>query len=260
MITMSLKGPSDVVKVPPNIFKNLTLNNYTTVLFEAKLEGAEFLATGGDIQFNKALLNSIVISFSATVIALIFGVPAAYVLARYQFRGKRDLAIFMLSTRFAPPMAVLIPYFIMFSKLKLMDTQLALIIMYTVMNLAVAVWMMMGFIKELPVELEEAAQVDGCTRAESLIRITLPLVSPGLAATTIFIMMMSWNEFLFAVMLTGNAARTAPVAALGYIRYMYVAWGPLTAAGTLITLPVLLFVLIFQRWLVRGLTLGAIHG
>lgn len=260
MFTMSLKSPDNVVEVPPNIFKDLTLANYKTVLFGEKLEGASFLATGGDIQFNKALMNSIFISLTATVLALLFGVPAGYALARFKFKGKRDLGFFILSTRFAPPMAVLIPYFILFSKAKLMDTHLALIIMYTMMNLSMAVWMMMGFIKELPIELEEAAQVDGCTRIESLVRITLPLVSPGLAATTIFLLMMSWNEFLFAVMLTSNAARTAPVAALGFIRYMYVAWGPLTAAGVLITLPVLIFVLLFQRWLVRGLTLGALHG
>ncbi len=259
MLTMSLKLPTQVVSVPPNPFQNLSAANYRTVLFGAKLEGAS-LMSGGDIQFGRALTNSIVISLSSTALALLFGVPAAYALARFRFRGKRDLAIFILSTRFAPPMAVLIPYFIFFSKLHLLDTHLALMVMYTTMNLSLVVWMMMGFIRELPPDLEEAAQVDGCTKVGALLRITLPLVIPGLVATTVFAMMTSWNEFLFAVMLTNVSARTAPVAALGYIRYMFVAWGPLTAAGTLIALPVLIFVLIFQRRLVRGLTMGAIHG
>jgi multiple sugar transport system permease protein len=259
MLTMSLKLPDEVISLPPNPFHNLSLANYRTVLFGAKLEGAE-LVSGGNIQFARALTNSIIISVSATALALIFGVPAAYALARYRFRGKRDLAIFFLSTRFAPPMAVLIPYFILFSKLHLLDTHLALIIMYTTINLSLVVWMMMGFIRELPPELEEAGQVDGCTRVGALVRITLPLVMPGLVATTVFAVMTSWNEFLFAVMLTSVTARTAPVAALGYIRYMFVAWGPLTAAGTLIALPMLVFVLIFQQRLVRGLTLGALHG
>jgi multiple sugar transport system permease protein len=259
LVVMSFKLPADVVALPPNPFRNLTLANYRTVLFGAKLEGAA-LMSGGDIQFARALTNSLVIALTSTGLALLFGVPAAYALARYRFRGKQDMAIFILSTRFAPPMAVLIPYFIFFSKLRLLDTHVALIVMYTVMNLSLVVWMMMGFIRELPSDLEEAAQVDGCTRLGALWRITLPLVMPGLVATTVFAIMISWNEFLFAVMLTSNAARTAPVAALGYIRYMFVAWGPLTAAGTLIALPVLIFVLIFQRRLVRGLTLGAMHG
>lgn len=259
LLVMSFKLPADVVSLPPNPFQNLTLANYQTVLFGAKLEGAA-LMSGGDIQFARALTNSLVIALTSTVLALLFGVPAAYALARYRFRGKQDMAIFILSTRFAPPMAVLIPYFIFFSKLRLLDTHFALIVMYTMMNLSLVVWMMMGFIRELPPDLEEAAQVDGCTRLGALRRITLPLVMPGLVATTVFAIMISWNEFLFAVMLTSNAARTAPVAALGYIRYMFVAWGPLTAAGTLIALPVLIFVLIFQRRLVRGLTLGAVHG
>ena len=180
--------------------------------------------------------------------------------ARYDFRAKKNLAMFILSTRFAPPLAVLIPFYILFSKASLLDKHISLIVMYTMMNLSMVTWMMMGFIQEMPRELEESAQVDGSSRVGALWRITLPLTAPGLAATTIFVMFMSWNEFLFAVMLTSTAARTAPVAALAYIRYMYVAWGPLTAAGSIITLPVLIFVLVFQQRLVRGLTLGAIKG
>jgi multiple sugar transport system permease protein len=259
MVTMSFKAPIDVIQNPPNLFAHLSWVNYRSVLFGEKLEGAAMIS-GADIVFGRALLNSLLISVTATTLALLCGVPAAYVLARHEFKGKRNVAMFVLSTRFAPPLAVLIPFYILFSKAHLLDTHLALIIMYTMMNLSLVVWMMMGYIRELPRELEESAQVDGCTRLSALRYVTLPLVAPGLAATTIFAVMTSWNEFIFAVMLTSQAARTAPVAALAYIRYMFVAWGPLTAAGTLITIPVLIFVLIFQQRLVRGLTLGAIRG
>jgi multiple sugar transport system permease protein len=259
MVTMSFKAPIDVIQNPPKLFANLSWVNYRSVLFGEKLEGASMIS-GADIAFGRSLLNSLLISVTATTLALLCGVPAAYVLARHEFKGKRNVAMFVLSTRFAPPLAVLIPFYILFSKVHLLDTHLALIIMYTMMNLSLVVWMMMGYIRELPRELEESAQVDGCTRVSALRYVTLPLVAPGLAATTIFTVMTSWNEFVFAVMLTSQAARTAPVAALAYIRYMFVAWGPLTAAGTLITIPVLLFVLIFQQRLVRGLTMGAIRG
>jgi multiple sugar transport system permease protein len=259
MVTMSFKTPIEVIQNPPNLFAHLSWVNYRSVLFGDKLEGAPFVS-GADIAFGRALLNSLLISVTATTLALLCGVPAAYVLARHEFKGKRNVAMFVLSTRFAPPLAVLIPFYILFSKLHLLDTHLALIIMYTMMNLSLVVWMMMGYIRELPRELEESAQVDGCTRVSALRYVTLPLVAPGLAATTIFTVMTSWNEFVFAVMLTSQAARTAPVAALAYILYMFVAWGPLTAAGTLITIPVLIFVLIFQQRLVRGLTMGAIRG
>ena len=259
MLTISFKLPSEVVKMPPVLFSNLTLANYKTVLFGEKLEGTN-LISGADVSFAKALLNSLFVGLSATGLALLLGVPPAYVLARFEFKRKRDVALFILSTRFAPPLAVLIPYYIAFSRLRLLDTHIALIAMYTVMNLSMVVWMMMGFFKELPREIEDAALVDGCTRLAALRYITLPLVAPGVAATTIFVMMMSWNEFAFAVFLTSTVARTAPVAVLAYIRYMHVAWGPLAAAGTVISLPVIAFVLIFQQRLVRGLTLGAIHG
>jgi multiple sugar transport system permease protein len=259
MIVMSFKGPNDVIQQPLLPFGSLTLDNYRTVLFGEQLPGAA-LVSGSGVSFAHALLNSLVVSVGSTLVALTAGVPAAYVLARRRFRGRRQLATFILSTRFAPPLAVLLPFYTLFTALHLVDTQLALIVVYITMNLSMVVWMMMGFVREVPRDLEEAAMVDGATQFGAFRRVTLPLVAGGLAATAIFVMFLAWNEFLMAVILTNNNAVTAPVAALAYIRYMYVAWGPLTAAGTIIAVPVLLFALVFQQRLVRGLTAGAIHG
>ena len=259
MIVMSFKGPNDVIQQPLLPVGGLTLDNYRTVLFGDQLPGAA-LVTGSGVSFGHALLNSLIVSVVSTLVALVAGVPAAYVLARRRFRGRRQLATFILSTRFAPPLAVLLPFYTLFTALHLVDTQLALIVVYVTMNLSMVVWMMMGFVREVPRDLEEAALVDGAGRFGAFRRVTLPLVGGGLAATAIFVMFLAWNEFLMAVILTNSNATTAPVAALAYIRYMYVAWGPLTAAGTIIAVPVLIFALVFQQRLVRGLTAGAIHG
>jgi multiple sugar transport system permease protein len=259
MIVMSFKGPNDVIQQPLLPVGGLTLDNYRTVLFGDQLPGAA-LVTGSGQSFGRALLNSLIVSVVSTLVAMVAGVPAAYVLARRRFRGRRPLATFILSTRFAPPLAVLLPFYTLFTALHLVDTQLALIVVYVTMNLSMVVWMMMGFVREVPRDLEEAALVDGAGPFGAFRRVTLPLVGGGLAATAIFVMFLAWNEFLMAVILTNTKAVTAPVAALAYIRYMYVAWGPLTAAGTIIAVPVLIFALVFQQRLVRGLTAGAIHG
>jgi multiple sugar transport system permease protein len=194
----------------------------------------------------------------AICVSVLFGVPAAYSLSRFDFKGKRDMAFFILSTRMAPPIGVLIPMYLLFSRLRLIDTHLALIIMYINLNVSVVVWMMMGFFKDIPVDLEEAALIDGCSRLQALRRVVLPLAAPGLAATMIFCTFLSWNEFMWALILTSYVAKTAPVAALEFIQFRHILWGQLMAAGTIMSFPVLLFALLTQRQLVRGLTLGAI--
>ena len=158
----------------------------------------------------------------------------------------------------APPFGVLIPFYLMFSRMGLLDRRISLVIVYMVFNLPFVVWMMRSFFSELPLELEESAMVDGCTRWGAFARIALPLALPGLAATMIFCVIMSWNEFLFALLLTGTQAKTAPVALYGFVTFREVLWGPLFAAGTIITAPVLVFTLLAQKHLVRGLTMGAI--
>ena len=160
----------------------------------------------------------------------------------------------------APPIAVLIPYFIVFHKLRLIDSYAALIVMHITINLALVVWMAMSFIEEIPVELEEAAMIDGCSRIRAFIWVTFPLIAPGLAAITILALIFSWNDLLFALVLTGRKTATAPVVITSFITYQDVAWGKLSAASMLIMLPVVIFAFMVQKYILRGLTFGAVKG
>lgn len=256
-LVSSFKLPSDILTMPPRWLFTPTLDNYLAVLFGKRvIAGTTFPEVRG---FPGHLLNSVLISLGATFCSLLIGTPAAYTMARFRFRGKRDLAFYVLSTRMAPPLAVLIPFYILFSQLRLLDTHIALLIVYTTFNLSFAIWMMRGFFSEIPTELEDAARVDGCSRYGAFARVALPLAAPGLAATAIFCLLLSWNEFLFALVLTSKVAKTAPVALYSFVTFHEVLWGSLFAAGTMVTLPVLVFTLLVQRNLVRGLTMGAIR-
>lgn len=256
MISSSFKLPKDILSIPPKIIFEPTIDNYRSVLLGASTVGKTEMPQVVD--FPKYLLNSIIVSFSATFIALLISVPAGYTLARYKFKGKATMGWYILITRMLPQFGLLIPFYIMFSKLGLLDTYIALILIYLTFVLAFSVWMMKGFFQEIPHELEEAAQVDGCTRVQAIFRIVFPLASPGMAATAIFLIILCWNEFLFALILTGLNAKTATVAVYNFVTFREVVWGGLTAAGTLITLPIIIFFLIVQRSFIRGMTMGAI--
>lgn len=259
MIVMSFKVPSHVIDLPLLPLDNLTLDNYRTVLFGETLGGAN-MASGSGVAFASALFHSLIVAGASTVVALVAGVPAGYVLARRRERWTRPLAIFVLGTRFLPPLAIVLPFYTIFAKLGLIDTLLGLVIVYVAMNISIVIWMIMGFVRDLPREIEDAALVDGAGPLAAIRYVTLPLIRGGVASTAIFVMFLAWNEFLMAVILTTTDAITGPVAALAYIRHMYVAWGPLTAAGTLVAVPILFFALLIQRRLVRGLTAGALQG
>ena len=255
MVTSSFKLPKDILVMPPKWIFHPTLDNYRAVLLgERNIAGATFPEVKN---FPRYIVNSIFISLSSTFVSLVVGTPAAYTLSRFNFRGKKQMAFYILGARMAPPLAVLIPYYILFSWLRLLDSYLSLLIVYSVLNLPFVIWMMRGFFNEVPEELEDAARVDGCDRFGALFQISLPLTAPGLAATSIFCLLLSWNEFLFALVLTGNVAKTAPVGLYNFISFHEVIWGALFAAGTLVSLPVLIFALLVQRNLVRGLTMGA---
>jgi multiple sugar transport system permease protein len=191
---------------------------------------------------------------------MLAGVPAGYVLARRQARWSRPAAVFVLGTRFLPPLAIVLPFFAFFARIGMIDSLIGLIVVYVSINISIVIWMTMGFVRDIPREIEESAMVDGAGPFGAIRYITIPLIKGGLASTAIFIALLAWNEFMMALVLTNTEAITAPVAALAYIRHMYIAWGPLTAAGTLIAVPILIFALIIQRRLVRGLTAGAIQG
>jgi multiple sugar transport system permease protein len=206
-----------------------------------------------------SLWNSFGVAAFSTALALLVGTPAAYAFARFRFRGKEQLAFYFLSARMAPPIAVILPFFLIARDLGLLDTQAILIAAYMSFNFGFVIWLMRGFFAEVPVEIDEAALVDGCTRFGAFVRVVLPLTAPGLTAAAIICFIFSWNEFLFALILTGIDAKTLPVTAAGFVTDRLVLWGNLCASAVIIYVPVMIFALLARRHLIRGMTLGAVR-
>lgn len=206
------------------------------------------------------LTNSIVISLSVTVLSLVVAVPAAYAFSRYKFKGKHNLLFWVLSTRMAPPIAVVVPFFLIINKLGLYDKQIALIILYLSFNIPLAIWILKSFFDGIPREFEEAAMLDGCNFFTAFIKVLLPLSTPGIATTAIFCFIFSWNEFLMAFILTGKASKTLPVLVTGYIQTTRgIIWSEMSAAAVIIIIPTIIFTLFSQRYLLRGLTFGGLR-
>lgn len=244
MVRVSFLNKVDIFE-PGNFGAAMTLDNYRSII-----------ASG----ISQYFANSFVVAVASTLISLLLGTFAAYGFARYNWKKREDRAFWVLSQKFLPAMAVVIPYFTMASFFKLLDTRSLLVICYTTFNIPFTIWMMRGFIEDLPKELEEAAFVDGCTRLESLRRIVLPLVAPGLVATAIFCIINSWNEFVFANFLTTINAKTVPTSVMMYLSVSGVKWGEMAATGVLAVLPVMIFAISVQKHMVRGLTFGSVKG
>lgn len=244
IVTTSFKLGRDAFAMPPKWLFTPTLEHYVKVF-----TGSRFLET---------YWNSLVISFGSVALALVVGLPAAYALTRYEFRGRRTVTQLFLASRIFPQVAILIPLFIMWTQLGLRDTHLGLMLAYVYLNLAMVIWMLRGFLLDFPVELEEAAWVDGASRLTAFTRVILPLIAPGVAATAVLGLIFSWNEFLFALALSARHARPVTVTVYNFMHFEEVQWGELHAAGTLVMLPVLLFALVAQRYIVRGLVSGAL--
>ncbi len=240
----SFKEPELTFSLPPVWIFKPTLQNYREVL------------AGGE--FEKYFVNSLVVALSTTAIALFLGGLAAYGFSRFRFRGSFWLRMSALIPQMLPPITIIVPLYVLFNGLKLLDTRWALIISYLTFTIPLALWMMIGFFDDVPIELEEAAMIDGCTRLGALIRVSLPLVAPGLAATAILAFLYCWNEFLYAVILTGREARTLPVTITSFMTNKAILWGRIAASGSMVLVPVLAFALLAQRYLVRGLSRGAI--
>jgi len=250
MLTISLKSDVDQFATPPPWFVfTPTLDHY----YDA------FVARG----FGEYLLTSAIVSVGSTLCALVIGTLAAYALARFElpWRLNRHLSLWILSTRMFPAIVTAVPLFLMMRDLRLLNTHASLIIVYTAFNLPFVVWMMRGFFADLPRDLEEAALVDGDSRLGALVRVVLPLVAPGLAATAVFCLIISWNEFLFALVMTQtDAAMTLPVGIAGRVTQYEIKWGVMSAAAAVALAPILVFALALQKYLVRGLSLGAVKG
>jgi len=244
MLLTAFKNRIDFLSVPPKWIFVPTLANFKEIF-----SSADFL---------KAYSNSIIVSVCSVALGIFLGVPAAYGINRFRFKGRSNLAFWILSTRFAPPVVVLIPFFIIYKKIGLSDTYLGLTIIYLVINLPLIIWIMYGFFKDIPVELEEAATVDGAAPFYAFFRIVLPLVAPGLVATSILSLIFSWNEMMFSLVLTSLKTKTLPVAIYNFVSYQEIAWGSLSASGMMAIIPVTVFTLLIQKYLVSGLTFGAV--
>jgi multiple sugar transport system permease protein len=208
--------------------------------------------------FPGSFSNSIVVSLAATALSLLLGVPAAYALSRCRFRARRSIALWILATRMAPPVAFTIPFFLAYRFLGLIDSLAGLVVIYLTFNLALVVWMMRNFFDGVPRALEEAAWIDGCGVWSGFRLIALPLAAPGLGATGVLCFILSWNDFFYALILTRTRAMTAPVAIVNFMQYEGWEWGKIAAGGTLVMLPVVVFSVVVRRYLVRGLTAGGV--
>jgi multiple sugar transport system permease protein len=203
------------------------------------------------------LRNSTLVGIGATSLALIFGLPAAYSIARFR---QQKLAIAILVARIMPGISFLVPWFIMFSKLKLIGTYYSLILAHLLVTLPMTIWLMIGFFEDIPQDLDDAALIDGCNQFQAFWKISLPLTKPGIAASAILSFIFSWNNFLFSLVLANQATRPLPVAVFSFISYTQIDWGGLNAAAVIVTLPVLIMILFVQKHMVRGLTLGSTKG
>jgi len=243
MLLGSFKQEVDFMAYPPVWIFKPTVENYVSVFVEN--------------DFGTFALNSTIVAALTTFFGLLFGIPGAYAVARYK---KTGFALIVLAARMAPGIAFLLPWFVLFVQLKLTNTYFALVTAHLIFTLPLTLWMMIGFIEAIPREIEQAAMVDGCTVWGSLFRIVVPLTLPGVAASGILSFIFSWNNFLFSVVLAGESTKTLPVAVFNFIGYQSIAWGPLSAAASIITLPVLFLALIVQKYIVQGLAAGGITG
>jgi multiple sugar transport system permease protein len=239
---------------------NREITQDTSLVPEA-LTSANYVSLFSGREFGAYLTNSVIVTTLSVAIALVLGTQAAYVLARFRLWAGLDryVGFSLLMVRLMPPIVIIIPIFLVAQQLSLLNTQLGLIIIYAAFNVTIVVWMMESFFREIPVDLEEAAMVDGDTRFTAFRRIVLPLAAPGLVATGIFAVITTYNEFLFALVLTSTpAAETMPIGAATLIGRINVDWGAMSAAGVIGALPIVVFSIFVQKHLVRGLTMGAV--
>lgn len=277
----AFKSRADVVAVPPKLVFEPSLEGFVFLLTErSQLSGsaleeaqanAEDLGFFGRIalrngqringpsDFALRLRNSLIIAGGSTILSVTLGLFAAYAFSRFDIPGKDDLLFFILSTRMLPAVVVAVPLFLMYRQLGLHDTHLGMILLYTVFNLSLTVWLLKGFIDEIPREYEEAALVDGYTRFQAFYKIVLPQATTGIAATTVFSLIFAWNEYAFALMLTSNNARTAPPAIATMLGRGGIEWSAIAAGTLAFLIPVVIITFALRRHLLRGVTFGAVR-
>jgi multiple sugar transport system permease protein len=228
------------------------------VFFEFTPTFKHYVGLFADLKFGTYLAHSLIAAGGSAVISVIFGSMAAYSLSRINFRGKNDLFFWIISTRMAPVVAVLVPLYAIFRSAGLIGTLPGLILAYTTFNLPFAIWILKGFFDNVPYAIEEAAMCDGCSRFEAF-RAILPLVAPGIGAFLVLCVLFAWNDFLFASIIGSGGAKTLPVATRELVQPQNIQWGRIMAAGVVTTVPMLLLGLLIRRYLVAGLTMGAVR-
>jgi multiple sugar transport system permease protein len=274
----SFKTPSDSIAYPPKVLSAPSLEGYCNVFTIRSRQAPEYMASlppatgycdkiarergmviAGASKTPGRLLNSLVIGFGSTFLAVFLGTLAAYAFSRFRVPLKEDLMFFILSTRFMPPIAVAIPIYLMYRELGMTDTHVGMILLYTAVNISLAVWLLKGFIDEIPREYEEAALVDGYTRLQAFVKTVLPQAATGIAATAVFCLIFAWNEYAFAVLLTSGVAQTMPPFIPFIIGEGGQDWPAVAAATTLFVIPILVFTVLLRKHLLRGITFGAVR-
>ena len=247
MVLSSFKPTESIISPTPDVVFDPTFENYTNLLSGA----------GSLLGYAK---NSLLAAGISTVISVVLGCLGGYGLARTHFRGKQHLSFWIISTRMAPIAAVIVPLYLIFRNLNLLDSVWGLVVAYLTFNLPFAIWLMNAFFADLPPELEESALVEGATRFQAFWRIALPLVTPGIVTTAILCFLFAWNDYAFAQTFSGPDSGTIPILAAQLVTQTGIDWGALTAIGTVVVLPMIAVGLAVRRYLVRGLTLGAVKG
>lgn len=278
IVLTSIKSSTDSISYPPKIFFQPSEEGFCNLITTKTRQSPEFIASlppakdecdrvarlnnfviAGPSNFIPRFLNSIVIAFGSTILSVGLGVIAAYAFSRFKVPLKDDLLFFILSTRMMPPIAIAIPIYLMYRDLGLSDTKIGMIILYTAVNISLAVWLLKGFIDEIPKEYEEAALVDGYTRLQAFWKVVLPQATTGIVATAIFCLIFSWNEYAFAVLLTSGEAQTAPPFIPIIIGDGGQDWPAVAAGTTIFLLPILIFTIVLRKHLLRGITFGAVR-
>jgi len=252
MFLTSFKTPLDVFANPPVLISIPPCTKNWIKLFSpgTKWEGPRIL--------HRYLPNSVIASTSSVAITIPTSILAAYAISRFRFKGRRIVAIMILATRMLPPVATTIPLYIFFAGLGMLDTLIALILVYSALSVPLATWMLIAYLDEVPREIEEAAQIDGASLKDTLFRVVIPIIAPGIAATSIFTFLLAWNDFAIAFFLTKEVAKTLPVHAPVFVTEVAIEWGAMSAFGTFYIIPALFFSVFFSRYLIKGLTLGAV--
>ena len=278
IVLTGFKTPPDSISYPPKIVFQPSLEGYVNLFTTRTRQTPEFIATlppatswydrlvrsrnlviAGPSKYLPRYINSIIIGFGSTFLAVVLGTMSAYGFSRFKVPLKDDLMFFILSTRMMPPIAVAIPIYLMYRQLGLTDTKVGMILLYTAVNVSLAVWLLKGFIDEIPREYEEAAMIDGYTRMQAFRKVVLPQAATGIAATAIFCLIFSWNEYAFAVLLTSGEAQTTPPFIPFIIGEGGQDWPAVAAGTTLFLIPIVLFTVLLRKHLLRGITFGAVR-